>query len=60
MLEFLRDNLGNIIVLSALALIFTLIIISMLRDRKNGKHSCGGNCGSCPGCSSCKMHTKKQ
>ena len=59
MLSFLQNNWGNILVLSILALIITLIIISMIRDKKKGRHSCGGNCGSCPGCSTCQMKKDK-
>ena len=59
MLSFLQDNWGNILVLSILALIITLIIFSMIRDKKKGRHSCGGNCSSCPGCSTCQMKKDK-
>ena len=35
--------------------IYTLIVVAavirtMVKDKKNGKHSCGGNCAACKGC----------
>ena len=31
-----------------LIVIAALIIRQLIKDKKNGKHSCGGNCGCCP------------
>ncbi|MBQ1413681.1 MAG: FeoB-associated Cys-rich membrane protein [Clostridia bacterium] len=53
MLDFLTANLGNIIVLAVLLLAVVLIIISMRRDRKNGKSSCGCSCANCPSAGIC-------
>ena len=44
MLAWLSVNLVNI------ALIVALLIRGMVRDRKAGKRSCGGNCASCGAC----------
>ena len=33
-----------------LAVIVTAIIIKMVRDRRSGKGTCGGDCGRCRGC----------
>lgn len=41
--------MGTIITGAILIGIVTLIIRSMIRDKKNGK-SCGGECGRCKGC----------
>lgn len=47
MLNWLCANWGNIIALMAVVLLCALAICSMLRDRKNGKSSCGESCGGC-------------
>ncbi len=43
----------------ALVLIVALIIAKMIRDKKNGKSSCGcsGNCAQCR--AACTTHTKQ-
>ena len=56
MLTWLSANLINIILVAVIMLITGLLIRSMIRDRKAGKPSCGGNCagcGACSGCSAC-------
>ena len=53
MLTFLAANLGYIIVLAVLLLAVVLIIISIIRDRKNGKSSCGCSCAHCPSAGMC-------
>ena len=55
-MTWLAANLSTIII--TLVVIVGLILRSMVRDKKNGKSSCGGNCGSCGGCSACHP-TKK-
>lgn len=42
--------MGTVVVGGILVVIVVLVIRSMLRDRKSGKHSCGGDCGRCGGC----------
>ena len=53
MLTWIFDNLINITLIAVIALITGLLIRSMIRDKKAGKHSCGSNCASCGACSSC-------
>ena len=43
--------MGTVIVALVLLAVVGLIIYSMVKDKKQGKHSCGGNCASCSGCS---------
>ena len=43
-------NLPTILVTAVIAAVFLLIVIREIHSRKNGKPSCGGNCGSCGGC----------
>ncbi len=48
MLTWLSDNLATIVVAAILLAIVVLIIVKMVRDRRNGKNSCGCGCESCP------------
>ncbi len=51
MIEWFMGNLGTIIISALLILMVVCIIRVMIRDKKAGKHSCGGKCGACGGCS---------
>ena len=53
MLQAIADNAGTILISLALIALVTGIIIQLRRDKKQGKSSCGGNCGSCPMSGSC-------
>ena len=53
MLNWLSANLVNIVLIAALVLIVGLLIRGMIRDKKAGKRSCGGNCACCASCSGC-------
>ena len=53
MFAWLSANLINIVLVAVIALITGLLIRSMVRDKKAGKSSCGGNCASCGACSGC-------
>jgi hypothetical protein len=52
MTVWLQNNIGNIIVSAILIAVVALIIRGMIRDKKAGKSSCGGNCASCGLCGS--------
>ena len=58
MLAWLSANLINIVLIAVLVLITGMLIRSMIRDRKAGKSSCGGNCASCGVCSGCSACSK--
>ena len=47
MLEWIYSNMANILIIAAVLGIVTLAIISMIRDKKAGKSSCGCNCSNC-------------
>lgn len=53
MLEFLKGNLPTVLVAMGLAIIVALIAVKLIRDKKNGKSSCGGSCGGCPSAGFC-------
>ncbi|MCR4611697.1 MAG: FeoB-associated Cys-rich membrane protein [Lachnospiraceae bacterium] len=47
MLAWLSANLGTIIITLVLIAIVAFVIFIMVRDKKKGKSSCGGNCAHC-------------
>ena len=53
MVETISENAGTIAVSLLLIGLITLIIIRLRRDKKQGKSSCGGNCGCCLMSGSC-------
>lgn len=53
MLTWLTENLGTILVTILLIVIVTAIIRNMIKDKKQGKVTCGGNCGACAMCEYC-------
>ena len=57
MFQWIVENAGTIIVSIALIALVTGIVIRMRKDRKQGKSSCGCNCGCCPMAGSCHKHS---
>ncbi len=53
MLTWISVNFINIVLITVIVLIASLLIRCMIRDKKAGNHSCGGNCASCGACSGC-------
>lgn len=53
MLAWISANYVTIIVCAVLLLTVAAILFTMVKNRKNGRSSCGGNCGSCPMGGSC-------
>ncbi|MBO4390910.1 MAG: FeoB-associated Cys-rich membrane protein [Lachnospiraceae bacterium] len=54
MISWLLGNLGTIVISFLLLLVVAGIILSMIRDKKMGRSSCGGNCSHCNLCNSCR------
>ena len=50
MLIWFSENWINILLVIVIVLITGLLVLSMIRDKKAGKHSCGGNCAGCGAC----------
>ena len=42
--------MATYIVSGVLLVIVAAVIRVMIKDKKSGKHSCGGNCAACKGC----------
>ena len=52
-MQAIAENAGTILISLALAGLVTLIVIRLRKDKKQGKPSCGCNCGNCPMAGSC-------
>ena len=53
MLEFLQNNWGSFAVGAVVLAVIVLIVMKLVRDKKAGRYTCGGNCGHCAGCQEC-------
>lgn len=42
--------MGTIVVLAGLAVVVGFVIRGMVRDKKQGRSGCGGDCSRCRGC----------
>ena len=58
MLNWFAANLGTILISFILAVIVTLIVVYLLRQKKAGKSSCGANCAHCAMHGQCHEHQK--
>ena len=58
MLNWLTANLSTIIVSAILLAIVILISTYLIRQKKAGKNSCGGNCAHCAMHGQCHEHQK--
>ncbi|SCX12697.1 Virus attachment protein p12 family protein [Lachnospiraceae bacterium YSD2013] len=56
MIGFLEQNIGTIVISAGLIAVVALAVRSLIKDKKKGKSSCGGNCGSCS--MGCACHSK--
>ena len=53
MFQWIIDNAGTILISLALIGLVVLIVARMRKDKKQGKSSCGCNCGCCPMSGTC-------
>jgi len=53
MIEFLTQNLANILIIGILILIVCAIIAQQIKNKKSGKTSCGCGCSGCAMSSVC-------
>ena len=47
MFDWIAQNLGTLLISAVLIAIVTSIIISLIRQKKRGRSSCGCNCAHC-------------
>ncbi len=57
MLDWIASNYGTVLVLLLVVGAVVAVICGMVKDKKQGKSSCGCSCGSCP--MSGKCHSEK-
>lgn len=57
MFFWIMENLGTVVVSVLLLAAIAAILVGLLKDRKNGKTSCGSGCAGCPMSDRC--HQKK-
>ena len=57
MFNWIARNLSTIIICLVLAAVVALIIVSLVKDKRKGKSSCGCSCGSCPMKNSCHSNS---
>ncbi len=53
MISWLTENAGTILISLVLLAVVTGIIFSMVKDKKQGKSTCGGSCAHCGACAAC-------
>lgn len=58
MLNFLAENISTIIVAIAVLAIIGFIVYKMIKDKKQGKSSCGCGCKDCANASMCHGNNK--
>ena len=58
MLEWLYMNWANILIVGLVITLVVLALISMARDKKAGKSSCGCNCSNCAMAGKCHSAVK--
>ena len=56
MIHWIASNIAAIIIFLVVIAIVALAVAVLVRDKKKGKSSCGGNCGCCPMGGSCHNH----
>ena len=57
-MSWFANNLGTLIVALVLIAVIAAVIVSLVRDRKKGKTSCGSNCAHCAMSGSCHYRDK--
>lgn len=58
MFDWIAANAGTLLVSAVLLVLVILAVVKMVRDRKQGKSTCGMGCGGCPMSETC--HKKQE
>lgn len=58
MLTWISVNLGTIVVSLILIIVVSAVVFKMIKDKKSGISSCGGNCARCNMCAACRSPEK--
>ena len=52
-MAWLVQNIDSILAAAALAAALTLIVLRLIKNKRQGKHLCGGACSGCPNVGAC-------
>ncbi|MBQ5321282.1 MAG: FeoB-associated Cys-rich membrane protein [Oscillospiraceae bacterium] len=58
MILWLQENLGTIVISLFLLVLIVAIILKIVKDKRNGKSSCGGSCSGCAMSGMCHRENK--
>ncbi len=58
MFEFLKENIGTIIVGLVVLAVVAAIIVKIIKDKRHGKSSCGCGCEHCQNAQYCHSGKK--
>ena len=56
MLQWISAHIGTVLICLALAAIVILILRSLIRQKKQGKSTCGAGCAHCANVGCCHHH----
>ncbi len=59
MFTWIANNIWTILICAVLAVIVALVIVSLVKDKKKGKSTCGCNCAHCAMAGTCHSAKKK-
>ncbi len=57
MLQWIQTNLGTMLICAVLIVIVALVVRSLVRQKRQGKSSCGCGCADCAMQKSCRHHS---
>ena len=60
MLTWISQNIGTLIVILVLAAAVTAVVVKIVKDKRQGKSSCGHNCAHCAMAGMCHEVQKKK
>ncbi|MBQ6551897.1 MAG: FeoB-associated Cys-rich membrane protein [Lachnospiraceae bacterium] len=60
MLTWISQNFGTLIVIVILAAVVAAVIVKIVKDKRQGKSSCGHNCAHCAMAGMCHKVQKKK
>ena len=59
MITWITQNIGTLLVILVLAAVVAAVIIKMVRDKRQGRSSCGHNCSHCAMAGTCHQNMKQ-
>lgn len=59
MFTWIANNIWTIVICAVLVAVVALIVVSLVKDKKKGKSTCGCNCAHCAMAGICHSAQKK-